>query len=311
MQVKTVAEQLFFTTVRIDTVAPNGLAGAGTGFIFTHKVANQNYPFVVTNKHVVMGMREGALSFLQRKDGLPTLGNGFRLTIHDWPQPWFGHPSPDIDIAVCPLAPLEAHIRQKNGIELFYRSVSTEMIPSEKQVQELDAVESVTFVGYPNGIWDSKNLLPVARRGTTATPIEVDFENTPRFLIDASVFGGSSGSPVFILDHGTYAAKSGGVVIGSRFHFVGVIAAVFFRTNLNEIVAVPIPTHVQPMARQQEMIDLGIVFKARTVVETIEAFLKARGVDLSAKAAPDPAEVGADEADATRTAAHDLTGSRP
>ncbi len=35
------------------------------------------------------------------------------------------------------------------------------------------------------------------------------------------------------------------------------------------------------MAQQQEMIDLGIVFKARTVVETIEAFLKAHNVDTS------------------------------
>ncbi|EHK4112183.1 hypothetical protein JMH20_004501, partial [Salmonella enterica] len=35
-------------------------------------------------------------------------------------------------------------------------------------------------------------------------------------------------------------------------------------------VSVPIPTTTQPMAAQQEMIDLGIVFKAKTVVETIE-----------------------------------------
>ncbi|MFT3756084.1 MAG: hypothetical protein QM769_09065 [Pseudoxanthomonas sp.] len=79
------------------------------------------------------------------------------------------------------------------------------MIPTPQQVTKLDAAESVTFISYPNGVWDSKNLLPVARRGTTASPIEVDFEGTPRFLIDASVFGGSSGSPAFILnrmDHG-------------------------------------------------------------------------------------------------------------
>ncbi len=36
------------------------------------------------------------------------------------------------------------------------------------------------------------------------------------------------------------------------------------------------------MAKQQEMIDLGIVFKAHTVVDTIEAFLKAHNVDTSA-----------------------------
>lgn len=285
MQPKTIAEQLFFTTVRIDTITANSAQGSGTGFFFSHKVGDQNFPFVVTNKHVVMGMREGALSFLQRRDTLPTLGNGFRLSIDDWAQAWFGHPDPNIDIAICPFAPLEAHIKQQHNVDLFYRYVSGDMIPTSQQVAELDAVESVTFIGYPNGIWDSKNLLPVARRGTTASPIEVDFEGTPRFLIDASVFGESSGSPVFILNQGSWATKDGGMVVGSRFHFVGVVAAVFLRKQWNEIVAVPIPTAAKPMVQSEEMIDLGIVFKARTIVETIEAFLKAHNVDTLA---PEP-----------------------
>lgn len=278
MQVDSIAEQLFFTTVRVDTISQNGMSGSGTAFFFSYKRGEINYPFVVTNKHVVIGMREGALSFLQRQEQTPQLGQGFRLRIDDWENAWFGHPSPDIDIAICPFAPLEAHIKQQYGIDLFYRNVSDEMIPTDEQAANLDALESVTFIGYPNGIWDSKNLLPIARRGMTASPISVDFENTPRFLIDASVFGGSSGSPVFLLNQGVYSDKAGNTTIGSRLLFIGVIAAVFFRTQFNQIVAVPIPTQVQPMAQQQEMIDLGIVFKARTVVETIEAFLKARNV---------------------------------
>ncbi|QWP74967.1 trypsin-like peptidase domain-containing protein [Lysobacter sp. K5869] len=298
MQPKTIAEQLFFTTVRIDTVAANGAQGSGTGFFFNHKIGGNEYLFVATNKHVVMGMREGRFSFLKQKDGQPTLGDGFNLHMgqQDWPKMWFGHPDANIDIAVCPLAPLLEFVKKQHGTDLFLRAVNTSMIPTPQQVTELDAVESVTFIGYPNGVWDSKNLLPVARRGTTASPIEVDFEGTPRFLIDASVFGGSSGSPVFILNHGSWATKEGGLVAGTRFYFVGVIAAVFFRTHLNQIIPVPIPTQVQPMAQQQEMIDLGIVFKARTVVETIEACLKAHNVDTSApapipapQAAPDPA----------------------
>ncbi len=287
MQVKTIAEQLFFTTVRIDTVTVSGASGSGTGFFFSHKFGEDKQAlFVVTNKHVVMGMHEGCFSFLKQKDGLPTLGDGFKLSMkqQDWPNMWFGHPDPTIDIAICPLIPLLEFVKQQHGTDLFFRAVETSMIPTTQQLAELDAVEPVTFVGYPNGIWDSKNLLPVVRRGTTASPIEVDFEGTPRFLIDASVFGGSSGSPVFILNQGSFAAKDGGLVVGSRFHFVGVIAAVFFRTQLNQIISVPIPTQVQPMAQQQEMIDLGIVFKAGTVVETIEAFLKAHKVDTSALA---------------------------
>jgi hypothetical protein len=274
MQPKTIAEQLFFTTVRIDTIATNGTAGSGTGFLFRHKVGEQFFPFVVTNKHVVSGTESGALTFLQGDGQAPRLGQGFRLAIEEWPDAWFGHPLPDIDIAVCPFAPLEAHIKEQNNIDLFYKCVDTSMIPDEEKVKGLDAIETVTFIGYPNGIWDSKNLLPVARRGTTASPIEVDFEGKPRFIIDASVFGGSSGSPVFIFNQGSWSEKDGTLVAGgSRLMFIGVIAAVFFRTQFNQIIPVPIPTQVQPMAQQQEMIDLGLVFKARTVVETIEAFL--------------------------------------
>jgi hypothetical protein len=289
MQVNSIAEQLFFTTIRIDTVTTNGDHGSGTGFFFAHKVGGHEYPFIVTNKHVVMGMREGSLSFLKRKDGLPTLGDGYNLNIgsQEWAKLWFGHPDQNVDIAICALLPLVQFVKQHHGVDLFFRSVGTENIPNAKQLSELDAVESVTFIGYPNGIWDSKNLLPVARRGTTASPIEVDFEHTPRFLIDASVFGGSSGSPVFILNQGSWAEKSGTLVAGSRLYFVGVIAAVFFRTQFNQIVAVPIPTQTQPMAKQQEMIDLGIVFKARTVVETIDAFLIANGVDVLALPQPE------------------------
>ncbi|MBX3707730.1 MAG: trypsin-like peptidase domain-containing protein [Pseudomonadales bacterium] len=278
MQVDSLAEQLFFTTLRIDTVDLAGNAGSGTGFFFGLKRGDMSFPFVVTNKHVVNNMRSGRLNFLKREGDKPLIGQGFPADLLDWSTAWFGHPDPSIDIAILPFAPLEAQIKQQTGTDLFYRLVSAEMLPSDAQLATLDAIELVTFVGYPNGIWDSKSLLPVARRGTTASPLQVDFEGTPRFLVDASVFGGSSGSPVFILNQGMYTDKGGGTAIGSRLLFVGVVAAVFFRTQLNQIVAVPVPTQTQPMARQQEMIDLGIVFKGKTVVETIEAFLAAKGV---------------------------------
>ncbi|MEC5160441.1 MULTISPECIES: trypsin-like peptidase domain-containing protein [unclassified Janthinobacterium] len=277
MQVESMAENLFFTTVRIDTVSNDGNNGSGTGFLYTHRISETEHAiFIVTNKHVVEGMRAGALTFHQRKDGKPNLGNGFRLEVHDWPQAWFGHPFKDIDIAILPFIPLEAHIKQQYNVDLFFRCVDSSMVPTPEQFELLDAIESVTFIGYPNGVWDKKNLIPVARRGTTATPLSVNFEGTPRFVIDASVFGGSSGSPVFILNQGMITDKRGNTSIASRVLFVGVVAAVFFRTALNEIIAVPIPTQTRPMVVQQEMIDLGVVFKAETVVETVKAYMKVR-----------------------------------
>lgn len=279
MQVTSIAESLFFTTIRIDTVTTDGNHGSGTGFLFALKMPDGSYmPFVVTNKHVVIGMKSGSLTFHQRKDEKPNLGSGFRLELVNWSDFWFGHPNPDIDIAVTPFAPLESYVKKNNGIDLFYRFITSDLLPTAEQIDGFDAIESITFIGYPNGIWDTKNLLPVARRGTTASPMSVSFENTPRFLIDASVFGGSSGSPVFILNQGMITDKHGNTTLGSRIVFVGVVAAVFFRTQLNQIIAVPIPTQTQPMAQQQEMIDLGIVFRSETVVQAIQAFVGEKGV---------------------------------
>ncbi|TSE33216.1 hypothetical protein Ttaiw_00763 [Tepidimonas taiwanensis] len=53
MQPKTIAEQLFFSTVRIDTVTADGAQGAGTGFFFGHKFGGDKQAlFVVTNCHI-------------------------------------------------------------------------------------------------------------------------------------------------------------------------------------------------------------------------------------------------------------------
>ncbi|MFC5460744.1 trypsin-like serine peptidase [Massilia niabensis] len=276
MQIESIAENLFFTTVRIDTVDAAGNVGSGTGFLYAHHYSTtQHAAFVVTNKHVVQGMRGGAITFHRRKDDKPDLGNGFRCEITDWNTAWFGHPSPDVDIAIMPFVPVERNAKEMFGIDLFYRYIEDAMLVQDSQAELLDAIESVTFIGYPNGVWDRRNLMPVARRGTTATPLSVDFEGTPRFVIDASVFGGSSGSPVFIVNQGMFSDKRGNTSIGSRVLFIGVVAAVFFRTAVNEVISIPIPTHTRQVTAQQEMIDLGIVFKARTVLETIKAFIAA------------------------------------
>ena len=272
MEANSPAEQLFFTTVRIDTIDASGNAGSGTGFIVAHRYKDNNYPFVVTNKHVVNGMKKGGITFLKKDGEKPKLGDAFRIENDDFENLWFGHEDDEIDIAICPLAPLEKHINSLD-VEIFYKNIGSDLIPSEEDIQKLDALEDIVFIGYPNGIWDSHNYIPVMRKGTTATPLMVDFENQQKFLIDASVFGGSSGSPVFIYNTGTYATKGGATQVGTRLHFVGVVAAVYHRNELNEIVTIPIPTGNKEVAVGKEMIDLGIVFKAKTVIETIEQFV--------------------------------------
>jgi len=140
-------------------------------------------------------------------------------------------------------------------------------------MDKIDAIEDIVFIGYPNGIWDSKNFTPIARKGTTATPLNIDYEGQKKFLIDASVFGGSSGSPVFIYNSGVYATKNGPAMTGTKIYFIGVVASVYHKNEFNEIVSIPIPTDNKPMAIGKQMIDLGVVFKSNTIIEVIEQFV--------------------------------------
>lgn len=275
MKVQTILEKLLFSTIKIETIYANG-TGSGTGFFFNYIYDNQTFPFIVTNKHVIENSIGAYLTFIEEKAGAPVIGNGFTLGIGQewWEKCWFGHSDPDIDIAVIPLNPLLEDTISRHEISPFCQFVTSALIPSQAQLDSLSVLETITFLGYPNGLWDPKSLIPVMRRGTTATPLMLDFEGKPKFLIDASVFGGSSGSPVFITDQGMYTTRTGSTRVGSRIYFIGVIAGVYYRTDKNEVIPGPLPMLNGAVVEFNQMIDLGIVFKAHTVEETIMQFIK-------------------------------------
>jgi hypothetical protein len=291
MQVTTISDQLFFSTVKIETQSQKG-TGAGTGFFFLLPDGDDGgYSFIVTNKHVVNGTSSGALTFIPDCDGKPSLGRGLRMNVPTevWSKLWFGHQDPAVDIAVCPLKLILDQCEEQFGCSVFHRQIDARTIPSPEVEVSFDSIETVTFVGYPDGLWDTKNFLPIARRGTTASPLPIDFEGKPQFLIDASVFRGSSGSPVFIATDGQYTNRDGSISFGRRFHFLGVVASVYARTEHKQIVARPIPTVQGPFVEHEEMLDIGVVFKARTVEEAARAALLADGVVLAnSSPAPEP-----------------------
>ncbi|MGC1120354.1 MAG: serine protease [Candidatus Methanofastidiosia archaeon] len=277
MEPESLFENILFTTVRIEASHSNFSISTGTGFIFGYTAEDKNFPFVVTNKHVIKDSVEGKLAF-NRSDGKnPILGDIFTIEYSDFEDQWISHPQEKIDVAIMPFAPVLNDLSQK-GIQIFFKTVTPDLVPSDKSLREdIDAVEDIIFVGYPNDIYDRKNLLPVVRRGITATPISVDFEGRPEFLIDASIFPGSSGSPVFLCNIGSFSPKGKGLVIGSRIFFLGIIGSVFTRKDLYNIELIEIPTGKKPVVATTQMIDLGVVYKAVVIRELIEEFLKKTG----------------------------------
>ncbi len=163
------------------------------------------------------------------------------------------------------------------GNRPYIKFIPNCLIASDSELMELLVLEDIVFIGYPNGICDTKNFTPLLRNGKTATPLSFDYNGYPYFLIDASVFPGSSGSPVVICNVGTYPTISG-IIEGTRFIFLGILSQVFYIPEEGKIKYKNIPSSVEPVVSLKEYMDLGLVIKAKIIKETVELFLKEKGV---------------------------------
>lgn len=262
------SDQIMFSTVRIKNYTKNGEESAGTGFFYNYK----DTLFLVTNKHVVENAEKIEFMTVTRDENANVDYHSmavFSLDEDYLQNKSFGHPSADVDIQVINLNNAPFKCERLNRAP-FFTMISDKIVPDKTTLEELFAIEDVVFVGYPNSMWDEVNHLPIVRTGTTASLLTMDFNGQPKFLIDASVFPGSSGSPVFTLNETSYGNRQGGFVVGSRVLFLGVISSVYLRNDMADIEIIPVPTTNKPVALVKQMIDLGVVEKAITVVETVK-----------------------------------------
>ncbi|MFE9813535.1 trypsin-like peptidase domain-containing protein [Streptomyces sp. NPDC005773] len=265
MKIDTPTKQLLFSTIRISNT---GLGAVGTGFIVHTPIENDlSVPLIVTNKHVLEGTNQLTLGFLAKstETGEPRYGERRDVAISG--DAWAGHPDPQVDIAVIPIAEIV------NAVDdLFYRSIPVSFMEFTEDEIFIDAVEEITFIGYPSGHQDPFHLTPIIRRGISATPIDMPFGGKEIFLVDGSVFGGSSGSPVFLLNEGTYRSGPTNVSAGNRLVLVGIIAASMQQVTNEPVVS----NHVPHIALAREL-DLGIAFNRHAILETIDIFLAQAG----------------------------------
>lgn len=259
MQVQTLIEQLLFSTVRITTTSPQG-SGLGTGFFWmtTPDADGDAHLFLVTNKHVIEGATSAVLHFIGGSADGPHLGQEVASEV-DPSRAFRGHPDPNIDVAVMPLGGLISALRAA-GRDVYLRAISEEQAATNESLAAYEPIEPVTFIGYPNGLYDTASLLPIVRRGHSATALTIDYEGKPMFLVDASVFPGSSGSPVFLMRNPSAPDKYGNITIGgpAEVIFLGVVAAVYQRS-------VPVLTAGSADPFVHDTLDIGIVYRASTV----------------------------------------------
>lgn len=270
---KSIIEEWMFSTVRIITTDALDAEWVATGFIFGYRISDKtSIPFLVTNRHVIENQMSTELHFISKKDGNPDLENTITLPIKGLESHWHFHPDSKVDVAVMPFGRIIKHV-ENEGLSIFYKMVSGNLLPKESDYEELDAMEEVFFIGYPSGLYDKKNNTPIIRRGSTATHPNLDFDGEPQYLIDATVFGGSSGSPVFIVDNNLHWGKVDKKPQDSRILFVGIISKNKVLPNRGELITIEAntKTKTQQVPEIQENFHLGIVFKPHTIMETIES----------------------------------------
>ena len=231
-EILTIGEQLLRTTVLINIKNKDSLT-SGTGFLFySHKNI-----FLVTNRHVVEDSKEIELKFYGQDDFLVIKYNFITILQYD--------------LAICIL----------NDIPSSAKTLTPNQIPNRKQVENFDAIEDILFIGYPTGIYDTYNNSPIARKGITATPISLNYEGKYQFLIDASIFPGSSGSPVFLIKYLKSTSKK---II--QVFLLGIITEGYSYGNSikNSFSPPPIPIIIS-----KQMINLGLVIKSSELIKLI------------------------------------------
>lgn len=242
--------QISYISVRISIEAPNNQGSSiGTGFLYEAPLndgTDRSITVLVSNKHVFIDPAGILRISLNRrsKDGSPILGDVKNFVDVNFHSAYYEHPDPEVDLACINVSRIS-----REGV--FYKNLNGIFL-NDIDYDEVAQGTEVIFVGYPANRYDMKNNLPLVRKGAIASVPEVDFNGRGQIVIDAQVYPGSSGSPVFVAVKGQYV-------------LLGVVSETMIRHSQLQTLPSALPN-----LGVQEMLGLGIVVKQRHVKELFE-----------------------------------------
>lgn len=193
-----------FVTARILGHFQDGNEFCATGFFFN---LGEDRPdksiriILVTNKHVFDDAVDAGFTMHGCTPEFPKKPSGQAIFVPINLSKWiFPHPDPEVDLSALLIEPLLDNIGMQDQT-IFCKAMGRVNVASDKELLELGPVEDVIMVGYPNGLWDEINNLPLIRKGVTATHPGIDYRGRPLGLVDMPCIQGSSGSPILTHPH--------------------------------------------------------------------------------------------------------------
>lgn len=263
-------DQLMKSVVRIEAKLKDGSVATGSGFAYNFAMQKNGMyvPAIVTNKHVIDGAVSVSLP-ISIADGSGNVTGKFETISYSINGNVIDHPDPEVDLCAILARPIHQYFQHKQTKPVLFHLDKT-IAATKATFSELLPLEEVTMIGYPNGIWDSTNNGSIARRGIIATIPENDYLGKKQFVVDMACFPGSSGSPVYLANFGSYGNRNGDLIMGTRIKLLGVLYAGPQHTASGEIMLAPVPTHNKPISVTSMPNHLGYVIKA-TELDAIES----------------------------------------
>lgn len=269
---------------------------SGTGFFYVFDVpggGTQQVFVVITNKHVVAGCDYARFVLSNVPSGLDpdalVAASDLRQVSIDVDvnsQMCVPHPDPKIDLCALVCSPAIGAMASSPGREIYAAFLRPENHLPDEQRSWVRFIESVVMVGYPNGLWDEINDMPIIRRGTTATHALQNHRDRPEFVIDMACMPGSSGSPVFLFEDGLVRAGRDALSPGSRLVLLGVLWGGPQLTLEGRIEVRPVPHATAPVAVTSTPMNLGYVIQAGQIAGIGEEIFRRLGASRPTQLVP-------------------------
>ncbi|MXV73383.1 trypsin-like peptidase domain-containing protein [Candidatus Poribacteria bacterium] len=240
--------QIVYITARVEIKLHN-TNSIGTGFFYHAPLndgTNRSVTLLISNRHVFLDPKARLIISLNRRkeDGTPEFGNIRTFDQVGFEDAYFVHPDSGVDLACINVGGI-------TNTDAFYRNLGNDLL-KPIDYEKVVVGSEVIFVGYPENRYDVVNNLPLIRKGWIASMPNIDFNGKGQIVIDAQIFQGSSGSPVFVHWDGEYS-------------LLGVVSQTMIRHS--QLQTLPVN---MPQVGVEQTLGLGIVIKQRHVQELID-----------------------------------------
>lgn len=261
------------SSVRLEAgLDDSNFCSTGTGFFYqvTHPETSLAKVLILTNKHVVHGAQvvRFVLSFAPSVTDLNVehqpYGRSDQIVILHLAGNLVSHPDPETDLCGIDITVPYSNVIN-SGNQVRSMCLSSKWLLGAGDRASVRDIEQVLVVGYPAGLWDSHNNMPVARIGTTATHALGCYSGKRNFLVDVAAYPGSSGSPVFTYESPMFRQPDGSFSPGTKASFIGVVWGVIERSVTGELIPIEIPSAVAQVPVIKSSLNLAIALHADAV----------------------------------------------